>query len=272
MKKKFSFLCILLYCITCNAIEYAPWFDETYTLKVKPSWAYATFNQLALDNSKVNYNSCDNFYSFNLLGFPLDRWSVELEFEAFQTSIHSFNFEYGRLCARRLILDDITGEDPLSMALGLTLTSPTKCALSDLSTFHHWYFDSEVHVTVGKERACNGLWSDRGWILLGIGCGNRGSPWLHGLGVLEKNFCDEHQLRFYAEYLCGLGNDNITDPNEFFGYATIAHRSLDFGVGYSYEWFPYAKFNLDYNQRAYARNFPYNRKSVIVSIWFPISF
>ncbi len=256
----------------CSAIEYAPWFDEPYTLKVKPSWAWQTYDKLALSNSTISYKSYDQFYSVNALAFPSEKWSIELELEAFQTSQHSFNFEYGSLCARRLILDDISGEDFFSLALGATFSLPTRDAIEDLSTFHHWYFDSEVHLAIGKEFTCQDTWDQRAWALVGLATGSHGSAWLHSLAVYEKNFFDEHELRIYGEYLYGFGQENIVDPEVFNGYARIAHRSFDLGLGYSYDWFPYMKFTLDYTQRVYARNFPDNAKSIIASIWIPLSF
>ncbi len=272
MVKRLSFLFSLLYCLQLSAIEYAPWFEEAYSLKIKPSYAYSTFNKIALGSNLVAYKSYNNFYSLNLLTFPDEKWSLELEFQAFQTTQHSLNVEYARTSIRRQILDDVTGQDLVSLALGATMTTPTSDAIHDLSTFHHWYLDSEVYLVVGKERGLNEIWTERGYALFGIGSGTKGSCWLHGFIGLEKNICDKHFFKINLEYLQGLGQNNIIDPALFNGYASINHHSLDLGLGYSYDWFPYVTFSLEYFQRLYAKNFPYNAQSVVASIWIPLAF
>jgi hypothetical protein len=272
MIKRLSFLFSILYCLQLTAIEYTPWFEEAYSLKIKPSYTYGNFNKLALGSGLLAYKSYNNFYALNLLTFPGEKWSLELESVAFQTTEHSLNFEYARASIKHQILDDITGEDIVSLALGATFTTPTSDAIHDLSTFHHWYFDSEVYLVVGKERSLNELWTERGYALFGVGSGTKGSCWLHGFIGLEKNICDEHFFRINAEYLKGLGQNNIINPELFNGYASINHISLDLGLGYSYNWFPYVTFSLDYHHRLYAKNFPYNANSIIASIWIPIAF
>jgi hypothetical protein len=257
---------------SASGLELCPWFEENYKLMVRPSYTYNTFDTFALGYGTQKTSSYNRFYNLNFFMTPFDDISTEFEFGIFDTSMHSTNFEYARFCIRYLLLNDITAKDFLSLSFGAIITTPVKEAIYDINTFHHWYLDAEVNIAIGKEFSCNKTWQHRFYILGGIASGTRGSMWAHGLFVLEKNICDKHFFRIFSDCLKGLGKNNLDNIEFFNGYAGLAHKSLDIGIGYSYEWFSYARISLDILQRVYARNFPQNPTSAIIALTIPLSF
>lgn len=263
--------CLITMCSTLWAIDEAPWLTPIYEFEpqVRGSYYfYPSVNCAGVDQSDSSHNQ---FYTLNLALTAFENWNCEIEFQAFDTKTHSFNFEYGRLALRTALLDDISGRAPISLAAGVIATVPVKEALFDLSCLHHWYFDGEIFLSLGKECSCGPTWDKRAYLVTAFGCASHGSPWIRGFAKLEKNICDTHHLRVFVEYIQGLGNNVLLTPEPFPGYARLAHHSLDAGLGYSYILFPWGTLSLDYSHRFYAQNFPDNAHRATLSLLIPFS-
>lgn len=254
-----------------GARNLSPWFSESFEFEPELDLRYQQYDRVSATGGPIFYASNDFFADLSLGMTILGNWNVEVELGSFSTRAHSYNFEYGSLTGRTLLFDDVSGQDFASVALGITLTAPMKEAIFDPSTFHHWYFDGELHLAIGKERTCGSTWAERGYLLFGYGCGTRGSGWLRALAQVEKNLCDRHHFRFNVLFLRGLGQNQLTTLFPFPGYASLQHQSLDLGIGYSYIFFPWGTASLDYTQRVSSRNNPQNAKSITLSFLLPFS-
>ncbi|MDR3623929.1 MAG: hypothetical protein P4L16_02180 [Chlamydiales bacterium] len=267
----FYFL-IFLVCNSLSCTELAPWFSEVYEFEPKLISEYAHYSKVNCASGDVFYSDHDYYFDLSFALTANERWSLEIEGQTAKTRARAFGIDCARLTGRYLWLDDVGGDSFVSLATGLTFSTPLKQSLHDISVFHHWYLDTELHVAIGKELSCGGpFWLDRAWVLLGLGSGTKGSSWLHGMLTLEKNLCDVHFLRLGGDYLRGFGTENIVSPFAFQGYASVAHGSFDLSYGYSYKIAWLGTMSLDVAMRLYAKNCPSNVRALILSLLIPFS-
>lgn len=268
--KKF-FLSILFLAITSigSSLEVAPWFIQDFEITTKSSFTYGYFNQVALKNHLTDDPTYNRFYKTSVFMSAFEDYFAELELGAFDTSSHSFNLEYGRLALRYLLLDDSTGYNTISLTLGLITTIPVKEAIYDISCFHHYYFEEELQLALGKQFDYSLKDFHRGFLLIGLGQATKGYPWIRSLFHYEVVLNNSWRSYFEAEYLQGLGNGNLNQVNPFLGYANINHKNVDFKLGLAYEWFPYMNLSFEYQVRGYAYNFPKNYQAGTFSLIIP---
>jgi hypothetical protein len=238
------------------ATEFDPWFSEEYLFVYRSNFTYERFHQVATSHGAIPYTAYNQYLTQRVQFSTSPKLNLETELGMATTRNTSFGFEYGRATARYLLMNDVGGEDPVSMAAGATITFPWRYRLRDVSLIHHSLYDTEVHLSIGKEVPCGPYWAERYWMLLGIGQGSRGAPWIHGILAAEKNFKDIHRFQLSLRYLRGLGNHSIVSVKPFQGYANIRHQSLDLVFHYIFSIPTYFDITLDYFQRLAASNCP----------------
>lgn len=275
LKKRFAIFFILLFsCFGQSlwATELEPWLSELYLPILRANFDYQVFKEVDTALGRQPYKAYDEFLDRSLQMTVKEDFSVEAEWGGCSTRQTNWTIEYLRATGRFQILNDIGGEDPLSLTAGLTLTFPWKSRLKDISLMHHSPYDAELHIAIGKEVACGPTWSERYWALLGYGQGTRGKGWLHVIAAAEKNFCNMHQCRIALEYLQGFSRNNITDLDLFPGYATIAHYSLDASIRYMLVIPTYFDVKFEYLYRIASRNCPYGIQTGSVGLIWPLTF
>jgi hypothetical protein len=257
--------------LPCWSTELDPWFSDEYLLVFRPNVTYERFHHIATSHGLTPYTAHNKFFVGRLQTSPSSSFNVEAEWGWAATKNSSFGIEYYRTTGRYLLMSDVGGEDPVSMAVGATFTFPWRYRLRDINLIHHSLYDTEVHLSIGKEVPCGPFWSERYWMLFGIGQGSRGAPWIRGIIAAEKNFKDIHRFRLSLEYLRGLGNHSIRDVDHFQGYANIRHQSLDFIFHYIYSIPTFFDITLDYVQRISASNCPQGVQAASIGIVWPLS-
>lgn len=246
------------------AVDLKPWFSPSFEFEPKAAYTYSQYTHV----NSFPYNSHDQFFNLSL-GFTYFTTNLQLEFQTAQTRAVNFGPDFFMTTGRKLLLDDVSGQDPVSLAVGLSLVFPWAQSLADPSCFHHSKIDGELFLSVGKELSCGPFWDWRFYNVCGFGTGIKGSPWIRDLLAIEKNFYNVHCVQLKLHFLKGFGNSGIASLVPFGGYYNINHNSLDLLLGYSYTLFPYATLSLDYTQRIYSWNAPKNIHAGTISLLFP---
>lgn len=261
--------------------ELKPWLSKFAEIQSRATYLYQTYPLLASTERNKHYSSHDYFATLSLavspyagLG-PLGPWwtglpiEIELEATCSDTHRHHWCFDNIRLTGRYRWLDDISGEDPVTLTTGLTLTQAWTLALKDPSSFHHGRTEAEAHVSIGKEISFMEYWVSRGWGVLGIGIAERGSPWIRLDADWEHNFWECHYFRVFAHTLWGLGSHHLRAPPAFDGYGDVNHQSIDLGLRYTFVLDVWGDLILEYSYRVYSRNFPKAANLYLVSYHYP---
>ena len=246
-----------LFCLLASqalALEQEPWFGNAFEWIFKADYTYSRFTSVANSVCPLSSPSNDNFLFFDIL-FSLPEYEATVEAEFAETPRQPFSWRSFALQAEKQWLDDIAG-DPVSFVTGLNIRAVSTKSLRDVSCPYHANGNIEGTLSLGKEWSKEDLWTNRIFGLFGVGTGNRGSPWVRALLSYGYNIEDTHQLSLWAETYIGTGNQTEVFIDHFDGYAKIAHRSLDIGIGYAYVLPIWGSFHFDYVRRVIARSFP----------------
>lgn len=248
-----TFLATLLLPLTLLATDFNPFYPPMLYIDLKADYIYQNFQKLQTDHRRVSYNSNDHF--LHLAGaFNYDVFSGEAEITGADTRHRTFGFDEARLTGRYQILSDYI-DDTQSLVVGVTAMQTVQQPLEDPGAFHHGKIAGLAHVAFGKEYSHLQFWTQRYWGMFGFGSADVGSPWIEGMAVWDRNFCDRSNFRLFAKGLFGFGGRGL-DVHRFRGYGPVAHRSIDLGFRYNYvtEWC--GTLGIGYAYRVYARNFP----------------
>ena len=250
--------------------EYAPWYGRYLELYPKITYRYQTYREIDTPAKDLFYKSNDQMLDASISS-SYDVYALELEVFSADTKAHTYFFDSVRLTARYQLTDDVI-DDPFSSTIGVNFNQVSTKGLEDIGLFHHGQVEGELFIAVGKEFAPKDFWVKRSYAVLGLGAGDHGSPWLHGILAFEKKFCNSQKIAFSLEGLFGFGDKNILTTKDFHGYGAIAHRSLDLKC--SWEQFiaqTNALFKIEGAYRLFAYNYPKNAFNLYMSITYPLS-
>lgn len=249
-----------------SATEYDPWLGNAYELELRPSLIYQDYTWLSLGPHLKKYSSNDVFLNASLIG-TVPEGSLEVEATQARTRRQKGDLDQLKLTGRYPLLDDVAG-DPISVTAGLSLIYALSYSLKDVSSFHHGRGESELFLSVGKETPLETMWGSRWWGVFGIGIADRGSPWLRFNLSYEKRLCDQHEMRFFAHSLWGLGQKRL-HLHHFHGYGPIQHQSIDLGLRYTYLLKYIGSVSVEYSYRVHAFNFPVYAHRVLAQFLYP---
>lgn len=272
MLKRLIILMLLLGPSKLQSLDLTPWYGQDKLLKLH-SWAtYQYYPTLDTAQGTVHQANNNLFVGSSLSIASNNKYAAEIESSFFRTNLHTFSMENVRITVRRQWLNDIVG-DPFTLVTGATITAPSSRALHDYNTIYHGKVEIEGHAALGRECASGALWNSRWWGALALGKADQGCPWLRGRATWEKNFCNQHQCRVFAEGAGGSGHKRLTLNSPFLGYGKIAYRTLDAGAGYSFLVDDYGKtITAEYSYRIFGRNAPMQAHNVTICIMLPIGF
>lgn len=270
-----SFLFFLIFISSpLLATNYIPWFSPLWEFQGNISFFFNP--EKTIQSPKGNFNDPSKDYTLHLsLGLtPWPYWNTEVELFLTRTSDIPFSYEAVFATVRYEWLDDIRG-DPLCLTTGLTLSFPGNRFLRDFSVPYHGEINGELHITVGKEWACQKEWWMRIWALGGWGIANKGNGWIHGMAFLEfQSFyllpCPL-QWGAFTRGVFGLGPNDILPYVPFEGYAPIDHRSIDLGGFARYKIGSIGTFSLLGWYNVYARNFVIHDWGIRANLLVPFS-
>lgn len=238
------------------SLEYRPWIGEYLEFEWRNSLLYQNYNALAIDSSYKKRSSNDLFLTTDLSNVIAPDFSVEAELTLARTRKQSWGVDHFSLAGRYVWSDDVWG-DPITVTTGFVFTQAFLSSLRDISSFHHGRSEGELFISLGKEVAIEGEeWVSRCWGMVAIGSAiQRRSPWIRSVVAYDHRICRLHEIGVFANTLWGLGFKTL-DPEDFHGYGSIQHQSVDLGLRYTYILQYVGHLNLEYSYRIYARNFP----------------
>jgi len=269
---------LLLFFGVLQGIEYRPWYPDALQLQGELNYRFQSYHSVDAPSSKRgesyshyqkkknHYSSDDHFVDSSLM-IAFEPFSLQIESEFADTRKRNFDWDHVSLAGRYLWLNDNVG-DPVSLSTGVSLRRAWREAVNDISSFHHGRNEAFFHVALGKQKIEGDTWLSRWWGVLGIGTADRWTPWIAANAAYEWNECDSHRLRLYVNSLWGVGNKKLR-VHDFGGYGPIAHRSIDIGLRYSYEFDYLGLISIDYARRVYAHNFPDDVNTLTVSYIYP---
>ncbi len=265
---KFALFLACLGCVTfAEATDKMPWFPRYLEFQPRVSYLFQEYRRIDTKHGSKHRRSVDNFLALSV-GGSYDRWAVELETSAGATRHRTFTLSDFAVTGRFLLLDDTIG-DPVSISTGLTVTQVFTLARQDLSCFYHGGIEAEAHLSIGKETSCEQFWRSHIWGILGAGGADLGSPWLRADLAWETNYWDLNRLRFFANTLWGLGQNDLSLREHFRGYGPIRHQSIDLGILYTHLFETGVFADIGYIYRIYARNCPEHVNQILVSFLYP---
>lgn len=249
-----------------SALHLAPWYPNVF--EVQPKVSYLWQHSSRLDSSRGDFGpSLHANFLHSSVSMAYYDWYGELETLLAESSYRYFNFDSAALSVRYHLANDISLADPVSMVATFSVMQAIRKAVNDPTSFHHGKLEGIAHISLGKEYSCHEFWTDRLWGAVGLGLADVGSPWWHVQLNLERNWLDQQFLALFCDILVGWGGKGL--PHRFYGYGPIAHRSLDLGVNYQYSFNNGLKASCSYAYRIFARNFPKDTNSLMVSLVYP---
>jgi hypothetical protein len=270
------FLAFFLLPSVMFATELKPWFGKNLEIESRTGYLLQAYRSIDVVRGPHHLPSVNSFFHLSLSFAATDLsvasipdMSAEIEAVAADTRHRSFGMDALKATGRFRWMNDVPGDDPISLTTGLTLTQVFKQALHDIGSFHHGGIEAEAHVAFGKEHPWKRFWTSRWWGVFAIGIADIGSPWLRGQAAWEHNKCDKHRLRFFCDSLWGLGKRGLRLYVPFRGYGPIHHQSVDVGIRYSYLFDWAGRLSVGYARRIYALNCPKNANTAFISIFYP---
>jgi len=261
------FLLFQLYMCRATATEYQPWLGNLYEFELRSSLIYQGYHRLSSGSHLKAYSSNDVFLNVSLCNSrPDPAIGLEIEAREARTRKQGGDIDQLKITGRYVWQDDVAG-DPLSLTTGLSYIQAFHNSLKDVSSFHHGFYNTELFVSIGKEKPDETLWSTRWWSLFAVGIAERGSPWIRFHLNYEKRWWENHEMKVFLHSLWGLGERHLRLLH-FDGYGAIQHQSIDVGLRYSYLLEFYGSASLEYSYRIYARNFPVYTHHVLARLLY----
>lgn len=226
-----------------------------YEFNFRGDYAYSRFTKVQNALKPLKKASNDQLIAMDIFVSPFQDYQTELEFEFVDTPRQRWGMRSSCLQIRYLLFDDLEG-DPITLAAGINGRYVNGHSVRDISSPYHYYFNTEVNVSVGKEWSNEAYWRFHPYLFLGLGQANRGSPWIRSILAFQGNIVDRHRYKVFLDGYFGFGGEHKVNIEHFHGYARIAHQSLDLGVNYTYLLDVWGSFTFEYAYRLYARSFP----------------
>jgi hypothetical protein len=268
--KKFLYFLLIIPSI-CFVLEEKPWLGNVYEFYFLGKYSYSRFSSVDSAVQPLKNTSNDHLLNLNL-DFCFSAYHTILtELEFMKTPRRSFGFSSIALQWRYLCLDDIGG-DFVSLVVGSNIRVVSKKSLKDISSYRSGEVEIEGNVSVGKE--FNGLefWRFRIWGVGFLGIANRGSLWIRGVLAFEGNDGDTYKWGALLRGSHGYGKKTVVDIDRFRGYGYIRHKNLDVGCYFGYRLDVWGTISFSYERRLFAKRYPKNVNTFIVSYFIPFSF
>lgn len=270
---KFLASCYMALGFVCaHAFQIEPWLGEFLQFYAEPSFMYRHYPSVNRGYNPSSYSSNDRFTNFDVRVAFLPDWEAELGVEFADTSKQCLGTQSAGAQVRYRWLDDIASPALVTLTSALNVRWASKRSLEDVSCPYHAEWNFELDTSIGKEFCPNDNWIFRPYAFLGIGQAIKGSPWLRGFLVFDTIYKKHHEFKLFADGYFGFGNQRFVNINDFDGYASIFHQSIDAGAAYYYHinniW---GSISLYYTYRVFAKAYPSHANSFMVMYQFPFS-
>lgn len=223
--KSLGFLFLLI--IQGYTTEYAPWFDPLFEIHVQLAYIPTRIENIHSLQKEFKVTDTHHTLYTALQITPLPYWNLEGEIWCTQAAHLPLSYEASRVTLRHQWLDDLD-DDFFALTTGITTTFPASRFLHRRDFLYRDYFESELHVTVGKEWVYDETLFQV-WLLGGYGLAPHSCCWLHSLGWIQYYPIRSLRLGIYSEWSAGLGHSPLLPTTPFPGYGHIAYRKIDLG-------------------------------------------
>ncbi len=271
MVKSPLFFTSLLYACSLSALDTQPWMGNAYDFELETAFSYSRFSKVegASAQPTSSINNRNLLLDMSLTATP--SFDVQFEGEFGQTNTINWALRSGALQARLWLLDDISGESPISLTCGVNVRGAPRHFLKSVTTPYASEFNAELTASVGKEWSQGANWLFRTYGFLALGQGNRGYPWTRTLLALQYNLLNIHRFTLFTEGDVGYGPKQHVDVNHFSGWGKYQHQSIDVGASYGCHLSIYGTLTASYAYRVFAHNFPENVNFLMISYSLPFS-
>lgn len=252
---KFSYLWILTVPICLSALEEKPWFGNVWEQRAAVSFTYSRYPRVEGARPNIKSTANDKVLDASLGMQFVENWDGEIELGMAKTPRQPFSYRSVVGQIRYMIWDDVAC-DPVSICVGGNARATATRSLRDVSCPYSANADFEITGSVGKEWHKNEYWTYRVFLFEAFGWGNRGSGWNRFNLRGEANIKNHHRISFGPQGYFGFGDKTHIDVDHFFGYAKVAHRSIDLSLAYRYAFRIWGEISFEYTRRVYARLFP----------------
>jgi hypothetical protein len=268
MKKSLLALSILLPQLV-SALPKKPWFGNVYEFFFDQSYTFSFYRQVANGEPGTKHSSNDNQFLTQLGVTPSDVWDVAIEAEVSDTTRQSWNLRSIALQGRYLWLDDILG-DPVSLVTGASARWVHHSSLRDISCPYAADANFELTASVGKEWSHGPFWDVRTYAFGAAGMANKGSPWTRFIAAVEFNQLDTNRFELFTRGYFGFGGKNSVNVDNFHGYGSIHHQSVDVGAAYRRVFDIWGMLSFEYAYRVYAHAYP--ERTNYFTLWYHLPF
>ncbi|MBS0621724.1 MAG: hypothetical protein JSR80_02045 [Verrucomicrobia bacterium] len=271
-----AFLALVLFPLILGATEFAPWFAPLFEPDLQGAIITEHYPDVSTGAAHpkpcIHHNNTLNSVWGSFMISPWFNWDVELELQGMHSSFSKrFFFDYGKATARYLWLDDVAGA-PFSLTTGISITLPSHRSLRELGAYHLGHADVEVHLALGKELcSIQERWKWRVWAFAAVANSRWDWPHLRGKIFLERNVYGRHFFRLGTGAEIGFGDQNLTCPCVFTGYAPIRTRSAEVQGRYTLSIPSCFELWIDTSYRFFAFNYPLRDFRISLGILYPLS-
>jgi len=266
MRKLFLF-CFIALLQVGHTTHLRPWLGQDLLPQLTGKYTLQQYHWVRVSNHATPLPSTDHFVNAGAY-VPYAPYSLEVEVNTAGTTANHFSWNDVVVTGRYQLMDDISGEDFVSVVAGVSIAKTRPKFVRDISTFHHGTWEYLFHGSIGKEEPIGSTWASRSWGLVGLGIANEGSFWVVSHLEYERNACDRYWYGVFLEGLFGMGSHDI-DITNFLGYGPIKHRSVDLGGQFTYSLLENGTLTLKYSFRVWAENFPAYTNLATIEFQYP---
>jgi hypothetical protein len=251
-------------------LQEEPWLTELWEMQFSPLFNYSRFTHVNRPARPLKEPFNARLWSGDLGMAILSDIDWGLQVEAASTTKTPFSIRSWGAQLRKNLLDDIAC-DPVSFTAGFLFREAMRRSLKDISSPYHASSNFELNAAAGKEWHNQKHWIVRTYAFAGLGIANRGYPWTRLNLSLQGSFDGHHRLNLFALSYVGFGHQKLVHIDHFDGYAKIAHRSIDLGLGYAYAFEMWGTLSAEYSHRIFARSYPQGVNSFTLRYQLPFS-
>ncbi|MCH9621059.1 MAG: hypothetical protein S4CHLAM20_04730 [Chlamydiia bacterium] len=250
-------------------IKHDPWIPPPYEMQAGVKYEYTYFPSVENGFNPSNYDSYVNQLILELSGSVNTDIFLELDVEFDNSRKVDFNFESVAAAIKYPLLNDLEG-DPVALLIGAYFRYVPDNRLIDVATPYASNYNFDFLFSVGKEFDKDAKPAGKTYAYFDVGIAEKGYPWIIGDVVGEAYFLERNVFLIGVDGYFGLGGELPVDINNFNGYATIRHQSLEVKVAYQYNFEVWGCIKAMYKRRVFAQSYP--QEADLVSIAYHLNF
>lgn len=237
------------------AIKSDPWIPPPFQFNADIGYSFSWFPFVNDGFNPTNYHSHINQVDIDVSGSFTPRLFAELHINLNETRKVNFGFESIAPCIKYQLLNDLTG-DTMALLVGTYFRFVADDNVRDVATPYGGAYNFDFLLSAGKEYDTNGELKGRAYGLFDVGVALQGMPWVIADFMGEAIFLTHNYLRVGVEGYFGFGDKTKVNVDDFYGWASVQHNSLDVKMGYAYVFDVWGELAFLYKRRVVAVAYP----------------